>query len=129
MQSNPQEANTDRRGAARFPVAREVRYKILSRRKVDETGFGSTINMSSSGVLFTADRDLRLGMRLEVSISWPVALNGQVPLKLVARGRVVRAAQGIAAIAISQREFRTQASQGRPDALGTSCDTDERTPT
>ena len=68
--------------------------------------------MSSNGVLFTTDRDLRPGMRLEVSISWPVALNGQVPLKLVARGRVVRSAKGIAAIEISQREFRTQASQG-----------------
>ena len=112
MQSNPQEGNSDRRGAARFPLVREVRYKILSRKTVDEAGFGSTINMSSSGVLFTADRDLRPGIRLEVSISWPVALNGQVPLKLVARGRVVRSAEGIAAIEISQREFRTQASPG-----------------
>jgi hypothetical protein len=112
MQSNPQEGKTDQRGAARFPVVREIRYKILSRRRVDESGFGTTINMSSSGVLFTADRDLRPGMRLEVSISWPVALNGQVPLKLVARGRVVRSAQGVAAIEISQHEFRTQASPG-----------------
>ena len=112
MQSNPQEGNTDQRAAARFPIVREVRYKILNRRSVEETGFGSTIDMSSNGVLFTADRDLRPGMRLEVSISWPVALNGQVPLKLVARGRVVRSAEGIAAIEITQREFRTQASQG-----------------
>jgi len=116
MQSNPQEGNTDRRGAARFPVVREVRYKILSRKRVDEAGFGSTINMSSSGVLFSTDRALRPGMRLEVSISWPVALNGQVPLKLVARGRVVHSGEGIAAIEMSQREFRTQASQTPPVA-------------
>jgi hypothetical protein len=49
---------------------------------------------------------------LEVSISWPVELNGQVPLKLVVRGRVVRSVEGVAAIEINQREFRTQASQG-----------------
>ena len=43
----------DRRGADRFPIEREVRYKILNRKNVDEVGIGKTINMSSNGVLFT----------------------------------------------------------------------------
>jgi hypothetical protein len=33
-----------------------------------------------------------------------------VPLKLVARGRVVRSEDGVAAIEIQQYEFRTQAT-------------------
>ena len=104
----------DRRGADRFPIEREVRYKILSRKTSTEgeSGIGMTINMSSNGVLFTTDRYLLPGKRLEVSISWPAQLNSKIALKLVARGRVVRSEEGRAAIEIHQYEFRTQASQG-----------------
>jgi hypothetical protein len=73
---------------------------------------GLTVNMSSNGVLFTTDRYLLPGRRLEVSISWPAQLNSKVALKLVARGRVVRSEDGRAAIEIHQYEFRTQAKQG-----------------
>jgi hypothetical protein len=106
----------DRRGADRFPIEREVRYKILSRKTSaeGENGTGLTVNMSSNGVLFTTDRYLLPGRRLEVSISWPAQLNSKVALKLVARGRVVRSEEGRAAIEIHQYEFRTQASQGNP---------------
>lgn len=102
----------DRRGADRFPIEREVRFKILNRKSTDEVGSGRTINMSSNGVLFTTDQYLLPGRRLEVSISWPAQLNAKVNLKLVARGRVVRCDDGRAAIEIHQYEFRTQSSPG-----------------
>jgi len=104
----------DRRAADRFPIEREVRYKVLSRKSSaeGESGVGMTINMSSNGVLFTTDRYLLPGRRLEVSISWPAQLNSTVALKLVARGRVVRSEEGRAAIEIHQYEFRTQATPG-----------------
>jgi PilZ domain len=102
----------DRRGADRFPIEREVRYKILNRKSVDEVGFGKTINMSSNGVLFSTEQHLLPGKRLEISISWPAQLDSKVSLKLVARGRVVRSEEGRAAIEIHQYEFRTQATQG-----------------
>lgn len=97
----------DRRQADRFPIEREVRYKVLNRKNADEIGFGKTINMSSNGVLFTTDQYLLPGRRLELSISWPAQLNSTVALKLVARGRVVRCEEGRAAIEIHQYEFRT----------------------
>jgi hypothetical protein len=104
----------DRRSADRFPIEREVRYKVLSRKTAaeGESGVGVTVNMSSNGVLFTTDRYLLPGRRLEVSISWPAQLNSKVALKLVARGRVVRSEEGRAAIEIHQYEFRTQATPG-----------------
>jgi hypothetical protein len=104
----------DRRSADRFPIEREVRYKVLSRKSSTEgeSGIGQTVNMSSNGVLFTTDRYLLPGRRLEVSISWPAQLNSKVALKLVARGRVVRSEEGRAAIEIHQYEFRTQATPG-----------------
>lgn len=111
---NVEKSKDDRRGADRFPIARDVRFKILSRKTSveDENGTGTTLNMSSNGVLFTTDRYLLPGRRLEVSISWPAQLNSKVALKLVARGRVVRSEEGQAAIEIHQYEFRTQAGQG-----------------
>lgn len=110
MQSNTRSVkdSSDRRGSDRFPIEREVRYKVLSKRSNEEAGSGKTINMSSSGVLFTAEHLLIPGKRIEVAISWPAQLNNTTPLKLVARGRVVRADDGCAALEIQQYEFRTQ---------------------
>jgi PilZ domain len=106
-----QSGQADRRHSDRFPIEREVRYKILSKRSAEEAGDGKTINISSSGVLFTADHVLLPGRRLELSISWPAQLNNKCALKLVARGRVVRFEDGRAAMEIQQYEFRTQSSQ------------------
>jgi hypothetical protein len=97
----------ERRAADRFPIEREVRYKVISKKNGDESGVGSTINISSNGVLFTTEKLLIPGRRLEVSINWPAQLNNKCALKLVARGRVVRFEQGKAAMEIQQYEFRT----------------------
>jgi hypothetical protein len=98
---------SDRRGADRFPIEREVKYRVLSKRSGNEEGTGKTINISSNGVLFTTDKILLPGKRLELSISWPAQLDNKCSLKLVARGRVARLEQGRAAIEIQQYEFRT----------------------
>ncbi len=107
----------ERRSADRFPIEREVRYKILSKRNSQEEGVGKTINISSSGVLFTTDQILLPGKRLELSISWPAQLDNKCQLKLVARGRVARLEQGRAAIEIQQYEFRTQAAKSLGSCL------------
>lgn len=102
------ENNIERRRSSRFPIEREVRYKTLSQRSEILSGIGRTLNISSSGVLFTADHELPVGTRLEVSISWPAQLNERCLLNLVARGRVSRQEGGNLALQIQQYEFRTQ---------------------
>jgi hypothetical protein len=104
-----QHEQNDRRHSDRFSIEREVRYKVINKRSGEETGDGKTINISSNGVLFTTQHVLLPGRRLEVAISWPAQLNNKCALKLVARGRVVRFEEGVAAIEIQQYEFRTQA--------------------
>ncbi len=106
-----QSSNADRRHSDRFPIERDVRYRVLSKRTGDESGDGKTVNISSSGVLFTTEHVLLPGRRLELSISWPAQLNNKCALKLVARGRVVRFEDGRTAMEIQQYEFRTQSSQ------------------
>src|SRR5262249_11642959 len=101
---------SERRAADRFPIERDVRFKVLSKKSGDESGVGKTINISSTGVLFTTEKLLIPGRRLEVSINWPAQLNDKCALKLVARGRIVRFEQGRAAMEIQQYEFRTAVS-------------------
>jgi hypothetical protein len=101
----------ERRGAVRFPIDQEVRYKVYNGKTV-ETGGGRTLNLSSSGVLFTTGRCLAPGDRVEVSVNWPAQLDYKHPLKLVAGGRVVRVTAEAAAIIIDRYEFRTQGAHG-----------------
>jgi len=103
--------NADRRSSVRFPIEREIRYKVFSRNAI-EMGSGMTVNMSSNGILFTTERTLNPGERLEVSVNWPAHLDNKCPLKLVTTGRVVRGDGEQAAIAIERYEFRTQGSRG-----------------
>ena len=102
------DSNAERRRYSRFPIEREVRYKTLSQRAEILAGVGKTLNISSSGVLFTADRQLPVGTRIEVSISWPAQLNEKCLLNLVARGRIIRQDGEQLALQIQQYEFRTQ---------------------
>lgn len=97
----------ERRSSERFAIELDTHYRVLSAKSGEENGSGRTINMSSKGVLFVTDRELVPGRRLELAINWPVQLDRKVPLKLIARGRVVRANNGCAAVHIEQHEFRT----------------------
>lgn len=107
--TNAPRRRLERRAAKRFPLEQEVRFKLFNRNGVD-FGLGRTVNMSSRGLLIRTDQQLAPGDRLEISVSWPVRLNNECPLKLVATGRVVRAQAGQAAILIERYEFRTQGS-------------------
>ncbi len=89
-------------------IEREVQYKILSSKSGEPAVSGKTLNMSSSGVLFTTDNMLLPGRRIELSINWPAQLDNKCALKLVARGRVVRSQPACAALEILQHEFRTK---------------------
>lgn len=109
MTTTTTRVENDRRHSDRFPIERDVRYKVLSKRSGEEAGEGRTLNMSSAGVLFTAGHELVPGKRIELSITWPAQLNNKCALRLVARGRVVRSTSGMAALEIQQYEFRTSA--------------------
>ena len=101
----------ERRNSDRFPIVREVRYRILNSRGGQESGTGKTIDISSTGILFTADQPLSPGRRLEISVSWPAQLDGKCGLKLVARGRVIRSKGTTVALEIEKYEFRTVATK------------------
>jgi hypothetical protein len=99
------QSNTDRRAAIRFPIEREIAYRLLFYHGHKKEGTGTSINISSNGILFTADQHLEPGTNIEVT----VLLDDNRPLLLVAVGRVVRSEAGDAAVRIERHEFRTEA--------------------
>ena len=108
------ETADDRRITNRMPIERDVRYKVLVGKKTEAqtTGVGKTLNMSSGGVLFTTETALPEGGRVELNVSWSAQLNENLPLKLVAMGRLVRSGESQAAISIERYEFKTRGSNG-----------------
>jgi c-di-GMP-binding flagellar brake protein YcgR len=104
--------SVERRGKERFPLERELRYKVVSKRSGNEAGSGTTVNFSSGGVLFSTQQMLIPGKKIELAISWPAQLDSKCSLKLLARGRIVRCEAKEAAVEIQQYEFRTMGAHG-----------------
>ena len=105
---------TERRSKTRFPMRRELRYRLLENDSIVASGVGETIDIASHGVAFQIDRPLRAGMFIELSISWPMMLPGDCPLRLVIFGLVVRSAGRRSACRLIRYEFRTQARVLQP---------------
>jgi len=68
----------------------DLSFRTLHKRMVPYEGTGQTLNISSSGVSFAADRVFSVGTALELKIEWPIQRGDQLPLILVVIGRVAR---------------------------------------
>jgi len=110
--AGPEDTNADkiagdRRSDRRYDIALDLRWKVIRRRRVLDAGTGTTLDLSSGGILFETDRQLPTGLNVELSISWPVLLHNVAPLQLVVTGRIVRASGRRTAVRMMQHEFRT----------------------
>jgi hypothetical protein len=80
----------------------------MHRRSVSETGTGRTINLSAGGILLNTKHSLPVGACIDLEVAWPVLLDGAVPLKFVATGRIVRSSSADGtAVEIRRHEFHT----------------------
>jgi hypothetical protein len=102
----------DRRGAMRFPIREDVRYRIVRSKTEIVNGSGTTLNISSGGILFTTAEKLPVGSTVDLSVNWPVWLDDTCPLQLVVTGHVVRAESQQSAVRIDQYEFKTRGLNG-----------------
>ena len=97
----------DRRQDRRYEINLELRWKLIRRRKVRDSGVGRTIDFSSGGVFFEAHRQLPIGLNVELSISWPILLHNSSPLQLLVSGKIVRVSGTRVGIRMIQHEFHT----------------------
>ena len=103
-----QEAARKLRVSTRYPLVLEVRYSTSGRLTPKQTGTGRTIDMSSSGLRFTADGPLLTGQTIDVFVDWPALLHGDIGLQLALSGVIVRTNGTEAALKIYGYDFRTR---------------------
>jgi PilZ domain len=98
----------DPRRHRRYPVALDVTYKLFHQNgKIDRLGSGQTLDVSSGGACFECVDPFPSTGIIELTINWPCLLEGICPLKLVMRGRIVRADGRRIAVEAEHHEFRT----------------------
>ncbi len=116
IDKNKSGSGADRRNNARFPCRLSITWRTLEQPIKNGESVSETVNISSKGILFATEESFEPGQLLQVSLDWPARLGNEVPLKLVAEGRVLRNAGGQAAMSIERYEFRTRkgASQQPP---------------
>jgi hypothetical protein len=106
----------ERRSAKRYPIAADLRWRSRANPR-NAAGTGKSVNMSSTGILFTTSAPVSIGSVLQLSIDWPVLLHGTCGLQLLVRGRVVRSDDASAALRIQRYEFRTRGAHSTEPAL------------
>jgi hypothetical protein len=103
----PQRIAGERRQDHRYDIELDLHWKLIRRKRVVSTGVGRTLDLSSSGVLFDAKRELSQGFNVELSVSWPVLLHNVAPMQLLITGKIVRVEGSRVAVRCTQHEFRT----------------------
>jgi hypothetical protein len=101
-----------RRRGRRFPIQQPVEYKVLDSAAL--RGTGTSLNFSTGGIAFTTDDNLPVGSMVEVSVDWPVKLDGTCALKFVGVGYVLRSGDGRTAVKIHKHELRTRGKTPQP---------------
>ncbi|MGO9242413.1 MAG: PilZ domain-containing protein [Bryobacteraceae bacterium] len=99
------------RSSGRFPVACDMCFRLANSEPAP-IATGRTVNMSSRGLLFRTEGQLLVGQQLEIGIKWPSQLGHQGAGNLFARGTVVRARKGLAAVSIDKCGFRAAGQNG-----------------
>ena len=62
----------ERRSDRRYDISLELRWKVLRRKRTLDSGLGRTVDLSSGGILFETGRKLPVGLKVQLSIAWPV---------------------------------------------------------
>jgi hypothetical protein len=102
-------ARSERRIKYRYPLDLTVRYRCPSAGS-PFSGEGLAVNLSSGGVLVASQHQMNVGALVEMSIEWPLLLDGKTPLQLIVVGRVLRRGASHFAAAFERHEFRTMKS-------------------
>jgi hypothetical protein len=114
-------STAERRSHLRYPVEFDLHYRFLGRRGRRQEGAGKTCNLSKGGIFFCADRSLPEGLSVELSIDWPVRLEGKCLLRLRIAGTIVRSSEMGTAVKTTRYEFYTRgsvSSASRPSGFG-----------
>jgi hypothetical protein len=97
----------DRRSGHRYPIHVELFFLVRRGETIEAAGNGKTVNISRSGILFQSMHSVLPGAQIEVSIAWPIRIDGIAHMQLRVSGRTVRTQDNCTGIHILRYEFRT----------------------
>ena len=100
--------------APRYDVRMNIRYAVLRQGQPPAKGSGASVNVSRTGLLFTASGRFDKGDLILAALDWPLpAIDGQ-PLFLVVSGHVARVKRPFVAISIrTHRLWRASELEGK----------------
>jgi len=96
----PLPTGQERRAAVRVQIDCPTRYEALQ-----QFGFGHTIDMSTTGIAFTTETLLARDTEVTLQMTWPVRLEGGVPVEFCAAGKLARAEPVKAAMQMDSVRF------------------------
>lgn len=88
----------------RYPVKLGVKFLIRSGKVHSMSGTGTTVNISSTGLLFRASKRLDGGEKVVVAVDWPTA-DANKPMILLFQGYVVWMKGSQVGLAVSHYGF------------------------
>ena len=121
-----QTKNAVRRAPFEVPVSLEIQYRVWQGSSSPELGSGRTILLTSSKVVFETDQDLRVDDGLDASITWPVPLDKDIGLQLVASLLVTHTNGHQITAAIRGYEFKTRKQFGNVQSIRVAKSSDAR---
>jgi hypothetical protein len=110
MQSSVRGANTERRSRSRYPIARQLKFTVWAGKAPVLSGAGTSINVSSKGMLFRSASRVRPAEYVTAAVDWPLLSSDGERLLLVVSGPVVRMQGSRVAMSISRHELVRDAS-------------------
>lgn len=98
--ATPLPPGQERRTAVRVRIECPSRYQTPK-----QTGLGYTIDMSSTGIAFTTETFLARNTHVTLRVTWPVRLEGDVPVEFHAAGKLARSEPAKAAMQMDSMSF------------------------
>ena len=101
----------DRRRDRRYDIHLPLHFRASQHGEVSRWASGTTCDLSRGGLSLRCRRQLSVGSRVEMIISWPVLYADVHPIELLATGIVVRAGVTRAALRLTWRQFHVVESR------------------
>jgi len=98
--TTPLPPDQERRAAVRVRIECPSRYQTPK-----QAGSGYTIDMSSTGIAFTTETLLTRDAHVTLRVTWPVRLEGDVPVEFHAAGKLARSEPMKAAMQMDSVSF------------------------
>src|SRR5215469_15017621 len=105
MKASPEPVLRERRSGRRYSIALPLQWKLFSRKRLSDMGTGTTVDLSSGGILFESDHKPAVPGFMELAITWPAKPDQFPSMRLIVIGRMVRVTGTRVAVIVRQHGF------------------------